>query len=183
MTDIITAKGTKGFLQWLKTAQPDFYAYLSPQLVAMAKQSTLQGLNCMPKMSGLGDYSNYASYSSPSVSIDAGANPGFNDLTIASGTSDAASAASSGPTSAGLAATIAALANGYSAVTLTGAQISANNTLLQTNLARAQQGLPPLTMGAGGTLSVAGSSNTMLLLLGVGVVAALALGGKKTPAA
>jgi len=29
--------------------------------------------------------------------------------------------------------------------TLTAAQIQANNTLLQTNLARAQQGLPPLT--------------------------------------
>lgn len=178
MTDIITAKGTKGLLQWLKTSQPDFYAYLSPQLLAIAKQATLKGLNCMPKMSGLG-YSNYASYSAPTVSIDAGVNPGFNDLTIASGTSDAASAASSTPTSAGLAATIAALANGYTAVTLTGAQVSANNTLLQTNLARAQQGLPPLTLGAGGTVAVAGSNST-LLLIGVAVIAAMALGGKKT---
>jgi hypothetical protein len=186
MTDIITAKGTKGLLQWLKTAQPDFYAYLSPQLVAIAKQATLKGLNCMP-MQGLGRMSDgyssyvtqYASSSAPSSSIDAGVNPGFNDLVIAPQTTDAVSAASSTNTSQALANTISALANGYTAVTLTGAQVSANNTLLQTNLQRAQQGLPPLTMQtAGGVTSL--TSNSGLLLVGVAVVAALMLGKGKS---
>jgi hypothetical protein len=187
--DIITAKGTKGLLQWLKTTQPDFYAYLSPQLLALSKKTAMAGLACM-RSSGMGrfsdGYSSYIAYASaspnaPSVMIDAGSNPGFNDLVIAPQTTDAVSAASTTPTSQALANTISALANGYTAVTLTGAQVSANNTLLQTNLQRAQQGLPPLTMQtAGGVTSL--TSNSGLLLVGVAVVAALMLGGKKSAA-
>lgn len=183
--DIITAKGTKGLLQWLKTTQPDFYAYLSPQLLALGTKTAMAGLACW-KSTGMGrfsdGYSSYASYTSaPSPTIDAGVNPGFNDLTIAPQTTDAVSAASTSPTSNALANTISALANGYTAVTLTGAQVSANNTLLQTNLQRAQAGLPPLTMQtASGVTSL--TSNSGLLLVGVAVVAMLALGGKKSAA-
>ena len=184
MTTIITSSGTKGLLQWLKAEQPDFYAYISPQLIAAAKA---KGMGCMPpgRMGRLGDaYGSYASYvSTPSIttSLDTGANPGFTDLTIAPTTTDALSASTSAPTSAALATTISALANGYSSATLTAAQVSANNTLLQTNLARAQQGLPPLTATSLATGGIGLTSNSGLLLIGV-AAAALLLMGKKSSA-
>jgi hypothetical protein len=185
-TTIFSSSGTKGLLQWLKATQPDFYAYLSPQLIAAAKTKGMSGLSCgYPSgMGRLGDtYTDYAGAPSPvSVDIYQGANPGFTDLTIAPSTTDAVSAASSAPTSMALATTISALANGYSNATLTSAQISANNTLLQTNLQRAQQGLPPLTMQsyAGGGVGL--TSNSGLLLLGVAAVAAIMLGSKRSSA-
>jgi hypothetical protein len=182
MTTIITSSGTKGLLQWLKAEQPNFYAYLSPKLIAAAKAKGMSGLNCMPpaRMSGLGDsYGNYAQYVS-APSIDVGSNPGFSDLTIAPSTTDAVSASSSAPTSAALATTISALANGYSSATLTAAQVSANNTLLQTNLARAQQGLPPLTATSLATGGISLTSNSGLLLIGVAAAALLLMSSKKT---
>src|SRR5271170_2989635 len=185
MTTIITSSGTKGLLQWLKAEQPGFYAYLSPQLIAAAKAKGMSGMNCLPPsgMGRMGDaYGNYASYvSTPALttSVDAGANPGFSDLTIAPSTTDALSASSSAPTSAALATTISALANGYSSATLTAAQVSANNTLLQTNLLRAQQGLPPLTASTLSTGLTSLTSNSGILLLGVAAAALLLMGGKK----
>jgi hypothetical protein len=191
MTTIITSAGTKGLLQWLKSSQPEFYAYLSPKLIAAAKAKGMSGLGCgMPRNMGrMGDaYSTYVAYAAGASSsatdltptIDAGANPGFSDLTIAPSTTDAVSASSSAPTSAALATTISALANGYSSATLTAAQVSANNTLLQTNLARAQAGLPPLTATSLATGGIGLTSNSGLLLLGVAVVAAVMLGSKKS---
>ncbi len=188
---IITAKGTKGLLQWLKATQPDFYAYLSPQLIAAAKQgaatrSAMSGLSCpQSRMGRMGDaYSSYVDYSSSpmslSTSIDLGTNPGFTDLNIAPNTTDAVSAASNSSMSNSLATAISALANGYSSTVLTQAQISANNTLLQTNLARAQQGLPPLTAQSLSTGMTSLTSNSGLLLLGVAAAAALLLSRKKT---
>ena len=187
MTTIITSSGTKGLLQWLKAEQPDFYAYLSPKLIAKAKG--MSGLDCMPpsRMGRLGDtYGTYAAYgvtSSPATisagGVYTGSNPGFSDLTIAPSTTDALSASSSAPTSSALATTISALASGYSSATLTAAQVSANNTLLQTNLARAQQGLPPLTATSLATGGISLTSNSGLLLLGVAAAALLLMSGKK----
>jgi hypothetical protein len=189
-TTIIASSGTKGLLQWIKASNPGFYAYLSPKLIASAKG--MAGLDCMPPgMGRMGDayssyvssaYASYAGVPAPtiqSVSVDAGANPGFSDLTIAPSTTDAISASSSSPTSSALATTISALANGYSSATLTAAQVSANNTLLQTNLLRAQQGLPPLTASTLSTGLTSLTSNSGLLLLGVAAAALLLMGGKK----
>jgi hypothetical protein len=186
MGQTVSAKGTKGLLQWLKASQPDFYAYLSPKLIAYAKGQTLQGLSCMPpsKMGRMGDlYSSYtSSYSSSATPSYTSSLTPFStpvtatapsDLNIASASSDAATIASTSPTSNSLASAISAIANGYSSATLTAAQISANNTLLQTNLARAQQGLPPLT--AAGITGSGLTSNSGLLLLGVAAAAAFLL--------
>lgn len=180
MTTIFASSGTKGLLQWLKSTQPDFYAYLSPQLIAAAKAP---GMGCMPAshMGGLGDaYTSYVTDPSITTDIYSSPNPGFTDLTIAPSTTDAVSASSSAPTSVALATTISALANGYSNATLTSAQISANNTLLQTNLQRAQQGLPPLTAQSLASGGIGLTSNSGLLLLGVAAVAAIMLGGKRS---
>lgn len=193
MNPPITSTGTKGLLLWLKQEQPGLYQYLAPKLIAQVRQpSALHGmLNCLPptNMGRLGDsyYSTDASYfSTPSTitptAIDTGSNPGFDTLNIAPGTttSTLATNASSNSTSSALAQSIAAIANGYSAATLTQAQISANNTLLQTNLARAQQGLPPLTAATLATGATSLTSNSGLLLLGLaGVLAVVMMGGKK----
>jgi hypothetical protein len=186
-TTIIASSGTKGLLQWIKASNPGFYAYLSPKLIAGAKG--MAGLDCMPpgRMGRLGDsYGSYVDYTTSGAAaqistgvVEAGDNPGYSDLTIAPSTTDAISASSSSPTSSALATTISALANGYSSATLTAAQVSANNTLLQTNLLRAQQGLPPLTASTLSTGLTSLTSNSGLLLLGVAAAALLLMGGKK----
>jgi hypothetical protein len=106
-------------------------------------------------------------------------NPGFTDLTISpsSTTSDAASVASTAPTSNSLASAIQGIAAAVGVGTIAAAQVSANNTLLQTNLARAQQGLPPLTATTSASGVSIGNSGT-LLLLGAGLLAVLFLSKK-----
>jgi hypothetical protein len=226
-TGVITATGTKGLLQYLKTYQPDLYAAANPQLIAYAKQQNgeataaraangshlgrigrmgkgLRGILAAPPMSsqpmsgmfdGLGDYYGFSDDGgnsgaptidlTPDISpinvspIDVSTPP---DLTIAptSGATDSASVASSGATSSGFANIISSIAKGIGTVALTSAQVNANNTLLATNLARAQQGLPPLTATTGATgLTTLGSSSTVLLLGGAALIAALVLGNKK----
>jgi hypothetical protein len=217
-TGVITATGTKGLLQWMKTYQPALYAAANPQLLAYAKKQNAQATasraaNGTPStasmgvlsilaaapfyerggmggmLAGLGDY--YVAYSEnsgapPSVDlssdidtinvgpISTGATP---DLTIppTSNATDSASVASSSPTSSGFASTIAAIAKGVGTVALTAAQVNANNTLLQTNLARAQQGLPPLTATtAASGFTTLGSSSTLLLLGAAALLAVVA---------
>ena len=202
-TGVITDTGTKGLLKWIQQAMPDFYKVLSPQLIAKAKGGTIAGLGCNPQLkaiyggsfsgrAGMGTvgYSSYVTYSAlpglPTAS-DASTlsdvdNPGFSDLSIApsSTSTNAVSAASSGNTSSALATTISSIAGAVASGTVAAAQISANNTLLQTNLARAQQGLPPLTS----TVSASGlttlSSPNTLLILGIAAIAILAMGGSKS---
>jgi hypothetical protein len=188
MNSPITATGTKGLLLWMKQEQPGLYQYIAPKLIAAARSAAvLSGFDCLPpmRMGRLGDsyYSYSTSYvSSPSVPSGIVNVPDTSSsLNIASGTttSTLANGASSSSTSSALAASIAALANGYSAATLTQAQISANNTLLQANLARAQQGLPPLTAAALATGATSLTSNSGLLLLGVAAAAAFMIMGQK----
>lgn len=218
-TGVITATGTKGLLQWMKTYQPALYAAANPQLLAYAKKQNGQatanraangpGLSLgklaslraiygttyaqRGSLEGLGDYySSYSGYTTnsgapPSIdltseinanAIDVGAiSTTTPDLTIppSSNASDSASVASSSATSSGFASVISSIAKGIGTAALTAAQVQNNNTLLATNLARAQQGLPPLTATtAASGLTTIGSSSTLLLLGGallLGVVA------------
>ena len=224
-TGVITATGTKGLLQWMKTYQPALYAAANPQLLQFAKQQNAQAtanraanapvLNPgklaslraiygttfaqRGSLEGLGDYySSYSGYTTnsgapPSIdltseinanAIDTGAiSVSTPDLTIppTSNATDSASVASSSPTSSSFANIISSIAKGVGTGVLTATQVANNNTLLQTNLARAQQGLPPLTATTGITgMTTIGSSSTLLLLGGallLGVVAMNA--GKK----
>jgi len=199
-TGVITATGTKGLLQYLKTYQPALYQKANPVLIAYAKKQN--GLGCMrtaalgrlARIGRLGDVSDDGSGEliddSSGLNVDsltdfdAGpvivTTPPDLVITNTSGASDSAAVASAGPTSSGFASIISSIANGFSTATLTAAQVSANNTLLQTNLARAQQGLPPLTAttaASGATLL--GSSSNLLLLGGAALIALLVLGNKK----
>lgn len=214
-TGIITATGTKGLLQYLKTYQPALYRAANPQLLAYAKkvnatsnatlgeiyrgrpyaQRPMSGMGAMGD--GGGYYSSYFSEaplsSVPSIdfsgeitatpidvgSINVGTPP---DLVVNPGSSanDSAAVASSGPTSSSFANIIASIAKGFGTATLTAAQVNANNTLLATNLQRAQQGLPPLTATTQSSgLTTLGSSSTLLLLGGALLIGAVALGGAR----
>jgi hypothetical protein len=221
-TGVITATGTKGLLQWMKTYQPALYAAANPKLLAYAKQQNAKAnqaagangatqystatppgmgryIGAYAQMEGLGDY--YAAYATPGYTSSSGAPPSIDltseinasmsdvgavsvatpDLTIppTSGATDSASVASSTPTSSGFASIISSIAKGIGTVALTSAQVNANNTLLQTNLARAQQGLPPLTATTSASgLTTLGSSSTLLLLGGALLIGAMALGKK-----
>jgi hypothetical protein len=220
-TGVITATGTKGLLQYLKTYQPALYAAANPKLLAYAKaqngaaaaQVASSGPGAsMGRLSAIGRCGNIGELFAPNISenfvatplsatsvttdpssgldvdslatIDAGpvivtAPP---DLVVTgdSSATDSASVASSGATSSGFASIISSIAKGIGTATLTAAQVSANNTLLATNLARAQQGLPPLTATTtAGGLTTLGSSSTLLLLGGALLIGALVLGNKK----
>lgn len=175
---VITSKGTKGFLTWLKNAQPAVYQSINKKVIAHAKaknaSSAMSGLlNCIP-MKGLGrlndGYVDYASSMLPVQQVDVGSVP---DLNISSGTTDSATAATQNNMSSGLASLISGAANAFSSITMTQAQINANNTILQTNLARAQQGLPPLTtsVNAAGFTTLSSSLLPILLIGGAAVLA------------
>jgi hypothetical protein len=230
-TGVITATGTKGLLQYLKTYQPALYSAANPQLLAYAKQQNAaanaqraanKGMGRMARLAEIyrgtpygnrqkdsvagfaGYYSSYTSYTSPTSSINTDALTDINvgpidtgladpsltnidvgeiqpipaaDLTVtpSSTATDSASVASSGATSSGFASIISSIAKGIGTGVLTAAQVANNNTLLQTNLARAQQGLPPLTATTSASgLTTLGSSSNLLLLGGallIGLVA------------
>ena len=163
--------GTKGLLQWMQNEQPQLYKKVAPQIIAQQKKMNNAqygpGLGCV-RLRGLGD---------DLTSIDVGdfsdASAPDMDFTIAP--SDPIAMASTSNTTSAIASTIANVANAFTSATLTQAQIQANNTLLQTNLARAQQGLAPIS--ASGV--VASSSATPILLIGGALVLVLALSGRK----
>jgi hypothetical protein len=164
------ATGTKGLLQWLKNEQPQFYKKVVPLIASQQKKMNNAqygpGLGCV-RLKGLAD---------DLTSIDVGdfSDVAPPDMNIDIAAADPVASASTGSTSQAIAATIANAANAFTSATLTQAQIQANNTLLQTNLTRAQQGLPPIS--ASGV--VASSSTTPILLIGGGLLLVLLMGRK-----
>ncbi len=200
-TGIITATGTKGLLQWIQQTMPDFYRVLSPQLVSMARTGQLAGFGCADQstlgaiyrgdfatrssqLEGLGDYATYAntepSTGTITTTLDV-SNPASNpDFTIPadSTTSNAASVANSTASSGNIANAINSIAGAVTAGTLASAQIQANNSLLQTNLLRAQQGLPPLTATTNAAGFTTLGDSTTLLILGAAVLAVVMLSKK-----
>jgi hypothetical protein len=220
-TGVITATGTKGLLQYLKTYQPELYAAANPKLLSYAKTQNGVAAAQLASSGGAGAsmgrlsgrVGNIGELFAPNISesftpipvsisaVNVDPNTGLDldalnttvdtgpiiaavppDLVVTgdSSATDSASVASSGATSSGFASIISSIAKGIGTATLTAAQVSANNTLLATNLARAQAGLPPLTATTTASgLTTLGSSSTLLLLGGAVLIAALVLGNKK----
>ncbi len=167
------ATGTKGLLQWLKAEQPQLYTKIVPAIAAQQRKVNNAnygpGLGCV-RLKGLGDDLTDFSFDTSLTDV---APPDMN-LDIAP--ADPVAAASTSNMSSSIASTIANVANAFTSATLTQAQIQANNTILQTNLARAQQGLPPLSASGSVALS---SSATPMLLIGGGLLLVLLMKGKK----
>lgn len=184
---VITSKGTKGFLTWLKNAQPHVYAAVNKPVIAQARKTAASNamsglLNCIPyPKTGLGDlYSSYYTSSSSPLTADSGTLSAPSELNIQSGTTDSATAATQNNMGAGLASLIAGIAGAVNTTTLTQAQISANNTLLQANLLRAQQGLPPLTSAVNASgITTLSSSMLPILLIGGAAILAVSMGKQK----
>src|SRR5580693_5860311 len=158
---VITAKGTKGLLQWIQAKMPNFYDVLSPKLMATAMGSLgcarinalgavyrgdfrarHQNLVAMGTLGDTTDFSSYTNTNMPTIS-DYGVNsvvtqPDF--VAIDSGpttSTSAANYASSSPTSGSTASIIGAVAQGVATGTLAYGEVQANNTLLAANIARA----------------------------------------------
>jgi hypothetical protein len=142
-------------------------------------------------LDGLGDYSSYVtgsiSYTDPTSGLSTSAytstseiNPGYESLTVgpASTTSSVVNVANTAPASPSIANAIASIANGVAAGTVAAAQLKNNNTLLATNLQRAQQGLPPLTASIASS-GLASLSSPLTLIL-FAAVAFLFIGKEKS---
>lgn len=169
------ATGELGFLKWVETLP----ASISVPVLKVAAMHAAQRATGIPnaRLSGLGDAAQDAIDQSASLA----------DLT--SSTPAATTVASSTPASSSWLSDIAnVLTQGISAAGqayLTVNQVHGANQILQTNLQRAQQGLPPLPYTAsdlgltGPTVNLGVSSSTLkpILWLGGGALVLIALTG------
>lgn len=164
----ITDTGMKGFLKWLQQFQPAVYAKIAAQLPSKAPQlfSDFEAaggtLGAYQRgLSGLGDATTGLDLQSIDVTGDASS---------AIPTVDVADAANSGTTDSSSTDWLSSLINGVSQGFMTVTQAQTQQQLVNTQLQRAQAGLPPLsiTPGTNGvpTISVAGVSGSKWLLAG-----------------
>ena len=166
--------GALGYTNYATTGSPDLLG-----IPSIAPGSIAAQIANVP--SPFSSYSNYAStpsYTSspPSSGVSAFAPP-----------VDVATAANSGPTSSSIASTVGSLINTASSAFLTVNAAQAQSNLVNTNLQRAQAGLPPLTTAISslgvpiitGTSFFGGSSGMLLLLLGVGAVVLISSSKKR----
>jgi hypothetical protein len=181
----ITDTGLKGFLLWLKADQPAVYAATASK-IAKAAPRGFSGFNGSVKMSrrlaagnrsmrlrGLGDCCGLTSVGicsalmSPNICIETSC------------------AANSGSTCSSDLTGIASIINSVAGAALTAALQAQYNSMITSQLARAQTGLPPLTLSSSSSgipllsgLTSGGTAGT-LLLLGGGAVLLYLLFGKK----
>jgi hypothetical protein len=139
----ITATGTKGFLMWVKQSYPSVYAEVAKRMNA--------GLQTM---AGLGDDSAMLSESYGGVDYSMTQNPPVSVSMV----NDPAATASTASTSSAVASSLNNIVNTAANVVLGLGQQQLQQTVLSTQLARAQAGLPPLNLQ--------GSSMSPLVLIG-----------------
>jgi hypothetical protein len=207
----ITETGIKGFLLWYKREQPEIFAKIAPKLPAVVPKA-FSNYNQTQRSLGklyagrfserapqrFGDY--FTSYESNPVAIDLSDQfPPINVGTIdtgpitqpvfdsSSGTylSPVAQAANTSVASTPTVAAIGQVIGAASQVYMTNTQAQLQQNVLQTQLQRAAQGLPPLNtslaqlgvpvVSTGGSL---GNSGFLFLLLGGVALVALTAGKK-----
>lgn len=188
MTQSITATGPKGFLQWLKQDQPAVYAATASK-IARAAPRAFSGINA----SALTNIRLRQGRRSMNLrGYRLGGCCGLQSVTTCCGTPapvgvciDTSCAANSGTTCATSLTGIANIIGSVTNAALTAQQQSAYNQMLQSQLARAQSGLTPLTLSSTGvgvptiTSSALGLSSSAgtLLLVGGGIALLWALLG------
>jgi len=188
------APGFPGFFQWLAKSNPDAFpavlASVPPRLISATKVArtggaTLMGLysDSFARRGGLGDTSDYSSYAGSSA-VSTNLNPATLNMNFDSGSVSApatVSIADTGETSGAPQQSSAGTAQLISAITSAGqAVVNGVNqqTLFNTNLARAAAGLPPLT-GAGSVITGIAASSSTMLLIGAAVLALVLLMSRK----
>lgn len=210
----ITDTGIRGFLKWFKGQQPGIYAKAAPVIAAKVPQAfsgyhdggwktagmSNAQVNAMMnrQFSGLGDDSTGddsldswldAGSAETDLATSSDITPTLEtidvpDITAAPATVDVSTAANTGTASTSTTSAIGSIIAGVSSLFLTSAQVSAQQQLVNTNLARAAAGLPPLTssVSAAGIPVITGTSltsGTLLLLLGGGALLLLVMSGKR----
>jgi hypothetical protein len=192
MTQAISATGMKGFLQWLQQDQPAVYAAAAGRIAKAAPRSfsgfngsvlrnirLAQGRRSMA-LRGYGSLGCCSATCSsflatvPTCSIAVAPNVGCMDTSCA---------ANSGTTCSSSLTGVANIISAVSGAALNASEASTYNSLVSTQLARAQQGLPPLTLSstAAGIPTIPGltsGTSAMVLLGGAAVVLYLLFGRK-----
>jgi hypothetical protein len=191
MTTAISATGMRGFLQWLQQDQPAIYAATATKIARAAPRafsgynsSVLTGMRLAGgrRSMALRGYAGLGCCGSSCVTL---ASVGCGGAIAPVGVCiDTSCAANSGTTCASALTGVANIISAVSGAALGASAASSYNTLVQTQLARAQQGLPPLTLtsSAAGVPTIAsalGSSSGTLLLVGGGALVLWLLFGRK----
>lgn len=192
----ITATGMKGFLTWFKREQPGIYKAVAAQLPKIAPaafsdyngggwktagmtraqilRQTLNGSFAGRAGSGISGLADYAGYVDSSI-------PTFDDSSygpppaIATSQVDVASAANSGVDMSSIGNVIGSVLNTASKAYMSVTQAQTQQQIVNTQLARAAAGLPPLNtslnqygvpiVSASGTAS----GGSLLLIIGLGL--------------
>jgi hypothetical protein len=168
----ITTRGVRGFLQWYKRENPGIYAKAAPQIAALAPRAFT---NYNAGLSGLAVLADSTDTSLQPITVDQG--------NVSLPSVDVSSAADTGSTDAGTTGIIGDIINGISQGYMTYTQAQAQQQVLNTQLARAQAGLPPLnySLSSSGvpTISTASSVSSWLLPAGLALGAIALFSGSR----
>lgn len=165
----INDTGTRGFLKWLQADQPGIYARIAPNLPRLAPQlfSDFEAggaaAGAHRRAAGMGDVT-----LQPIDVTATGTVP----------TVDVADAANSTATDGGTASWLSSLINGVSSAYMTVTQANTNQQIVNAQLQRAAQGLPPLSISSGAagvpTITAGASSSSLLIWGGLALLAGVA---------
>ena len=175
----IGATGLKGFLQWLQQDQPAIYAATASK-IAKAVPKGFSGFNGSAKTAArlavgrrsmrLRGYGGLGCCAVQSVGTCAATDctPNFNICTSC--------AANSGATCSSSLTGVASIINSVAGAALSASELANYNSMVQSQLARASTGLPPLTLSSGAvgvptvSSALSGSTGTILLVAGAGLL-------------
>jgi hypothetical protein len=175
----IGATGLKGFLQWLQQDQPAIYAATASK-IAKAVPKGFSGFNGSAKTAArlavgrrsmrLRGYGGLGCCAVQSVGTCAATacTPNFNICTSC--------AANSGATCSSSLTGVASIINSVAGAALSASELANYNSMVQSQLARASTGLPPLTLSSGAvgvptvSSALSGSTGTILLVAGAGLL-------------
>lgn len=191
-TPAITSTGLKGFLQWLQVDQPAIYQAAAAKIQKAVPKgfsnyngSVVQNMRLSQGrraqgFRGFGDDTSDFTPDLTAVGLDSTYATSGIDFGSDSDTSDAAN---SGTTDASTLTGVANIISSVSGAVLSQQQQQTYNNIVQTQLQRAQQGLPPLnlTSSASGLPLISGlsSGSSSLVWLGGAAVLLYLLVGRK----
>lgn len=162
---MITEKGPKGFLKWLKQDQPKLYAAIAPKLAQMVISAKKTNA-----LSGFGDP--LTDSLTADFTVDTSALTNLPALNIDT-------AASSAPASSSFSTVLQTLIQGAGAALLTKQQLDTAQKVTDIQLQRAQQGLAPLNTsalglpGVGVNVGLSDSTSKLVMYGGLALLAVL----------
>lgn len=197
MTTAITDTGIRGFLKWFKQEQPGIYAKVAPKLSTSVPQAfsgyhdggwktagmSKAQVNAMmnKQFNGLGDdSSDFIDISNDLTPVEVTAD------SIGPPTVDVAQAANTGSSSSSIASAIGGIIAGASTLYMTQQQLATQQQVVQTQLARAAAGLPPLPASLSNlgvpqvAVGLSAGTSTILVVGGAALLLVLMMSSKKS---